>query len=487
MGARSLPDHGAQVRTALTDPVALLRGLGLWAGARREGRRYVFRCPWHGEKNPSCAIEVGPNEGTLRAQCFSCGAGGDVLSLIAAARRLDGRRDYQRILDIGAELAGIYLDRGPVAGAPSPPRAAPAPPPAPAPRAETRPVLSPASFTAGVTRLLALSPLEGSSLAAGLEGRGVLRGALADGWGVLPGDARALLPELQLPELAWLVAPGGVRSPEHRLLIPWRAPGGQVWTLQRRFAPRTGEEVPAKGGKYLLPDGAQYRPAEEYPYGAEAPELQTAEELWLVEGAVDVLAVRALNDAGLLPGGKRRLLVALGLAGVAHWPRVRAWALQQARGRHVFLALDSDRAGEDAVQGMVAGFHQAGAARVRRQRPGAGFKDWAEATAAKLGAGRQRPAAAPAAASEAPEDDQEPPGPPANDAIEAPEERAARFGYRINPWGSWVEAGEPDGPAPFLARFAVRYARSPREKPAHQELQYQVHARRAAANHQEGA
>ncbi len=481
----SLPDHAAQLRAALVDPAAVLRGLGLWARARREGRRYVFLCPWHGEKNPSCRIEPGPNEGTLRAKCFSCNAGGDVLALIAAVHRLDARRDFQRILDIGAELAGIHLDRGPATGAPRPPRAAPAPPPAPAPRAEPRPALSPVAFAAGVEQLLALSPLGGSSLAAGLEARGVLREALADGWGALPVDLAPLLPELQRPELAWMAAPGGIRSPEHRLLIPWRAPGGQVWTLQRRYAPLTGEEVPAKGGKYMLPDAAQHRPAAEYPYGADSPDLQTAEELWLVEGAVDVLALRALNAGGFL-AGKRRSLVALGLAGVPHWPKVRAWTLQQARGRRVFLALDADRAGEDAVRGLVADFQRAGA--VRRQRPGSGFKDWAEATAAKLGAGRQRPAAAPADAPEAPEEESKPPGPPANDSHETAEERAARHGYRLNRWGSWVELGEPDGLPPFHPRFALGYVRSPEEERDHQELQRRIRAYCAATlDHQEQA
>ena len=477
--ARRLPDHAAQLRAALVDPTAVLRGLGLWGGARRQGRRYIFRCPWHGEKNASCSIEAGPNEGTLRARCFSCGAGGDVLALIAAAHRLDARRDFQRILDIGAEIARVHLDRGPGAAAPGPPRAAPPSSPRaapPAPRAEPRPALSPNAFAAGVAHLLTLSPLGESPLAAGVEARGLLREALADGWGALPVDMGALLPELRRPELVWLVAEGGVRAPEHRLLIPWRAPGGAVWTLQRRYALQTGEEKPSKGGKYTLPDASQHRPAAEYPYGADAAELQTAEEVWLVEGAADVLAVRALNRAVLLPGGQRRSLVALGFAGVAHWPKVRDWTLQQARGRRVFLALDSDRAGEDAVRGLVADFRRAGVTSLRRQRPGEGFKDWADASKARLGAGRQRPAAPSTPRPEAPEEKNEPPGPPANDAGELPGERAARAGYRVDTWGAWVDRDAPDGPPPFLPRFAVGYRRPAHEEHDHQELQRRIAA-----------
>ena len=244
------------------------------------------------------------------------------------------------------------------------------------------------------------------------------------------------------------------------MLIPWHAPGGAVWTLQRRYALQTGEETPSKGGKYTLPDASQHRPAVEYPYGADAAELQTAEEVWLVEGAADVLAVRALNRASLLPGGRRRSLVALGLAGVAHWPKVRDWTLQQARGRRVFLALDSDRAGQDAARDMGPDFLGAGATHVRLQRPGEGFKDWADASKARLGAGRQRPAAPSTPRPEAPEEKNEPPGPPANDAGELPEERAARSSYRVDRWGSWVDRDAPDGPPPFLPRFTIGYVLS---------------------------
>jgi hypothetical protein len=52
-------------------------------------------------------------DGTIAVHCFGCGAGGDVLSLIAAACELDLRRDFRKILLIGAELAGMFAGQTP--------------------------------------------------------------------------------------------------------------------------------------------------------------------------------------------------------------------------------------------------------------------------------------------------------------------------------------------------------------------------------------
>lgn len=61
-----------------------------------------------------------------------------------------------------------------------------------------------------------------------------------------------------------------------------------------------------------------------------------------------------------------------------------------------------------------------------------------------------------------------PPCPPAPlrslaDPHEPPERRAARFGYRIDAFGSWLEPGEASVP-PFLPRFAVGHRRTPEEE-----------------------
>lgn len=63
------------------------------------------------------------------------------------------------------------------------------------------------------------------------------------------------------------------------------------------------------------------------------------------------------------------------------------------------------------------------------------------------------PAAAPTGVIEAPA---EPPAGPEHGPAELPEHRAARFGYRIDEFGSWLEAGEASR-APHLARFSLGY------------------------------
>lgn len=143
--------------------------------------------------------------------------------------------------------------------------------------------------------------------------------------------------------------------PQHRLVIPWRTPRGEIDLVQRRVlegSPRS---------KYIFPSGAG--PA--WPHGIErlagAPKDA---ELVIVEGALDALARRALDDRGC---------VVLGLPGANGWRPT--WA-QLARDRVVRLALDADEAGDRASDAMSAGLFAAGALRVIRERPRGG--DWAE-------------------------------------------------------------------------------------------------------------
>ncbi|RYZ45999.1 MAG: hypothetical protein EOO72_02945 [Myxococcaceae bacterium] len=403
--ATNLPDDGAALEQLLAarGPFAVLAWLGL--AARREGpTRARLCCPFHQEHTPSATLEVGPR-GTLRLRCFgACARTWDVHGLVAQVHGLDVRRSYPRVLALEAGFAGYDL-QDPTRGL------VPRPVPRPAPLAEPAPSITPGDFARGAAALLTLFPL-GGSVAVGLASRGVLELARADGWGELPADVRSRSPELdesagfdvddpagpalvaQLrgrPELAWLLGPGGILLPEHRLLIPWRAPGGAVWTMERRYAPRYGDETPPQGGKYTRPSRRLHQPLAVYPYGANAPELATATELWFVEGALDVLAVRALNAAGLLTAdGSPRPLAVLGLPGVGAWPQVRSWMLEHVQGRAVRVALDADTAGAELVKTIGAECLAAGAVSVRRKGPPVGCKDWADVSARELGLARAR-------------------------------------------------------------------------------------------------
>lgn len=110
-----------ELRRRLGDPLALATALGIAEGAKRQARGIFVRCPWHAENTASCSVTVGPDR-SVRVRCFGCGESGDALSLIAAARGLDLRRDFRRVIAEAETIAG------PVAEPPRPPPRAPASP-----------------------------------------------------------------------------------------------------------------------------------------------------------------------------------------------------------------------------------------------------------------------------------------------------------------------------------------------------------------------
>ena len=122
----NLPPDPKAIKSALADPERVLGLLGLFDGAKRQAHGYLIRCPWHSERTPSCSVKLA-SDGTIAAHCFGCGVGGDVLSLVAAARGLDTRRDFARVVEIAADLAGGSLDgyRPPVRRAVPEPRLPP--------------------------------------------------------------------------------------------------------------------------------------------------------------------------------------------------------------------------------------------------------------------------------------------------------------------------------------------------------------------------
>ncbi len=102
---RKLSPDPSAIKSALCDPEKVLGLLGLLDGAKRQAHGYLIRCPWHSERTPSCSVKLA-GDGTIAAHCFGCGAGGDVLSLVAAARDLDARRDFPQVVELAADLVG---------------------------------------------------------------------------------------------------------------------------------------------------------------------------------------------------------------------------------------------------------------------------------------------------------------------------------------------------------------------------------------------
>lgn len=201
-----------------------------------------------------------------------------------------------------------------------------------------------------------------AAVAAYLERRGLLAEAVRDGWFGLPEPGpfaaswvRMLADvRVEVGDASWLARGHGFQFPENRLAIPWRGPDGVVQTLQRR---RIDAE---KARKYVFPSGDDGRPL--FPYGWDR--VRPGDALALVEGAVDVLACRAL-------GSKAK---PIGIPGTSGWRE--GWD-ELVRGRVVFLALDLDAAGDRASRELGARLRTL--ATVRRVQLPPGANDWGRA------------------------------------------------------------------------------------------------------------
>lgn len=359
------------LRYRLADPLDLARRLGLTDGAILQPGGLFVLCPAHAERTPSCSLTRGA-DGTVRVRCFGCDLSGDALTLVAAVNRLAARRDFPRVLERAASLAGTTLDKAPA-------RRLAAPPPLP----PTRPALPDDIFGAIAGALLSWGRLDGSTLVSDVElylaGRRLLDDARAEGWGALPppGEsaacwARALVDifgaNAEQSGLLRKVGPGwAFTHPENRLLIPWRSPSGEIYTIQRR---RLDDARGPGAQKYVFPAGRAAR----WPYGCER--VTAGAPLAIVEGAFDVLALRRIAPVE----GKEAWI--LGLAGtgcVEHAAKVPV-------GKVAIVALNSDDAGTAAIQGktrkdgsrqqgLVEVLTRAGATRILRWNP-APSKDW---------------------------------------------------------------------------------------------------------------
>lgn len=356
------------LRAAFGDEESACRLLGL--DARRSGRRVFVSCPAHAERTPSCAIET--RDGLLVWRCHGCGAGGGVLDLVAAVEGLDIRTDVGAVIRRAAEIVGLRPG--------DPPRPRPV-----RPVRATPPPLADEVFGAIVRPLLALGRLDGSTYAADVEsyldGRGLLDLARDDGWAALPPpscqpaivrmlrDSAEPCEGCEQPftardlERSGLLAGDGLAWSANRLVIPWRDRDGTITTIQRRRIDGGSES------KYVFATG---RTARE-PYGVDRIDTVPPDApIAIVEGAIDVLALRAV----LALRGETALVI--GLPGVASWARV-AWA-ELVVGRVVKVAIDADAGGEREVMGLAQACSDAGAKRPERAAP-EGAKDWAEAWA----------------------------------------------------------------------------------------------------------
>jgi len=221
------------IKAALTDAWHVAEVLGL--EPRRDGRSVKVRCVWHVERSGS--LDLATRGGVLVAHCHACGNGGDVLSLVAAVRGLDLRRDFGRLLKDATALAGIAVD-----GA-APSVASMTPPPTPAPERKPPPPGEVAELWAAC-----LSVYDDADAA------GYLRGRSIDPALVVDRDlARVLHLSRVVPRWARYKgsAPAARPWPEtgHRLIVPMFDVDGRMVTVRawRIVDGNTPKRLPPSG------------------------------------------------------------------------------------------------------------------------------------------------------------------------------------------------------------------------------------------------
>lgn len=345
-----------RIRERLDDPTELCRFLGLLDRYKRQaGGGVLIRCPAHKDQTPSCSVTHGDG-GTVRVRCFACDFTGDAITLIATVHGLDVRGEFRRVLEIGAGLAGIPIDGAVWSPEPAPIR--------PSVVKVDAPAVPDSIFDAVATELQRAGALDSEvwcaqNVARYLDGRGILEWARADGWFAMGAHSASALSQFS-PEILHRCGladvSGRMMWPEHALAIPWRNARGEVQTIQRRHLGDCDA-----GRRYVFPTGR----GPSSPYGIDR--LPDAGPVAIVEGAVDVLARRMLDEQGWT--------TVLGAAGVSGWRA--AWD-EIIRERIVLIAFDRDEAGDREATKLADRFYAAGASVVRRATPTRG-KDWAEA------------------------------------------------------------------------------------------------------------
>jgi DNA primase len=343
-------DTVESVKSRLHDPVAVCEALHLMVGARRQTRGLMIRCRSgkHQDTTPSCSVTQ-TDEGQIRVVCFACGLKGDVLTLIKCATGLES---FAEVLKVAREIADTTMEMS------TPP--------------DTIEPLGAAEFHELAETIVAHGQLvDEPDVAKYLAARGLLEEAVADGWGALPIAARMgkiLVPVFRTHgEQSWvksgMASDTGITWTEHRVVIPWCDPSGQILTLQRRLV----SEDPS-APKYVSPKGRQFA----WPYGVD--KLPDGAPLAIVEGAIDTLSLRALLRREQIERG------VIGIPGTRGWRE--DWA-HLASGRDVFIAVDADEAGDLVATEIARDVKRAGAKSLCRVRP-RDARDWNDALCREL-------------------------------------------------------------------------------------------------------
>ena len=304
-------------------------------------------------------VRVNRGENVVHAHCHRCGIGGDAIGFFKAVR---GLRFDVACAELGA-IAGLVPGAKPTTIAYNE-------------RSPDPTVLDAEKASAIFQALTALFPLTCQPDACKyLASRCILEAAIEDGWGCLPGEIPSLRTFHQGHAIGELVEAGfsredilrtglfhqsGERAGEvkwsaNRLLIGWKGPSSAL-TIQRRVI---GSDTP-KEDRYRFPNGYGAK----WPYGADKALASNAKTLAIVEGAPDVLAVRkAFPDLAVIG------LQSAGSTLRAEWRDLFV-------GREVYVALDTDQAGQGATDRLMARALDLGAKSADVWQPPQPHKDW---------------------------------------------------------------------------------------------------------------
>ncbi len=311
-----IPDEDVARVRAATDIVALI---GEQAALKRQGRRWVGLCPFHGEKTPSFSVNA--EEGFY--YCFGCQAKGDAISFVRAVEHLDFVDAVRRL----ADKAGITIHEDAASGRDS----------------QKRKIFLDAMEEATEwyhQRLLA-APDAGAARdylrSRGYEGDVVRRFRL--GWAPDEWDALCLALKLK-KEIAEGAGLGFVNrrgrlqdSFRSRILFPICDPSGHPVALGGRVLP--GSSDPAKY-KNSAESPIYSKRRTLYALNWAKQDVIASDEVVVCEGYTDVI--------GMFEAGIERAVATCGTAlGEEHVVRLRSFASR------VVLAFDADGAGQSAA------------------------------------------------------------------------------------------------------------------------------------------
>ena len=339
----------ADVNIAWLNRGALAFALVFDPKAKGHANHADARCPACQSKEPN--VRINRSDDALRAHCHSCGIGGNAIVFFKAVR---GLRFDVACAELGA-IAGLVPGAKPTTIAYNE-------------RAQEPPTLDAKTAFAIFTALCELYPLTAQPDAVEyLKSRCILDVAIDDGWACLPGSIRhqshaigelvgaGFSREDILRTGLFLPSGSGFKWDANRILIPWRGPSGSL-TIQRRVI---GSDTP-KEERYRFPNGYGAK----WPYGADKALASNAKTLAIVEGAPDVLAVRkAFPDLAVIG------LQSAGSTLRAEWRDLFV-------GREVYVALDTDQAGQGATDRLMARALDLGAKSADVWQPPQPHKDW---------------------------------------------------------------------------------------------------------------